>query len=43
MKNLVCFLEEQSTREMLKGVLPRLLPQGVDCTYIVFDGKQDME
>jgi hypothetical protein len=43
MKNLVCFLEEPSAREMLKGVLPRLLPDGVECTFIVFDGKQDLE
>lgn len=43
MKNLVCFLEELSAKEMLKGVLPRLLPVGIECTYIVFDGKQDLE
>jgi hypothetical protein len=42
MKHLVCFLEEPSAREMLKGVLPRLLPD-IECTYIVFDGKQDLE
>ena len=43
MINLVCFLEESSAREMLKGVLTRLLPNDVECTYIVFDGKQDLE
>ena len=43
MKNLVCFLEEPSAREMLKGVLPRVLPNGVNCFYIVFEGKQDLE
>lgn len=43
MKNLVCFLEEASAREMLKGVLPRLLPDGIQCHYIVFEGKQDLE
>ncbi len=43
MKNLVCFLEEPSAKEMLRGVLPRLLPDDIVCTYIVFDGKQDLE
>jgi len=43
MLNLVCFLEESSAREMLKGVLSRLLPIDVECKYIVFDGKQDLE
>jgi hypothetical protein len=42
MKYLVCFLEEPSAKEMLKGVLPRLLPD-IECTYIVFEGKQDLE
>jgi len=46
MKNLVCFLEEPSTKEMLYGVLPRLLP-GYGSTWryipIVFEGKQDLE
>ena len=41
--NLVFFLEEPSAREMLKGLLPRLLPDGVDIRYIVFEGKQDLE
>ena len=43
MKNLVCFLEEPSAKEMLKGVLPRLLPDDIEYTFIVFDGKQDLE
>jgi len=43
MRNLVCFLEEASAREMLKGVLPRLLPDDIQCYYIVFEGKQDLE
>ena len=38
MKNLVCFLEEPSAREMLKGVLSRLLPNDIEYTYIIFDG-----
>ena len=43
MKNLVCFLEEPSAKEMLKGVLPRLLSEYIQCYYIVFEGKQDLE
>jgi hypothetical protein len=43
MRNLVCFLEEPSAKEMLKGVLPRLLPNDIEPIYIVFDGKQDLE
>jgi len=43
MKNLVCFLEEPSMREMLKGVLPRMLREDIQCHYVVFEGKQDLE
>jgi len=43
MKNLVFFLEEPSAKEMLKGVLPKLLPDDIECTYIVFEGKRDLE
>ncbi len=43
MKYLVCLLEEPSAREMLKGVLPRILPHDVYVKYIVFEGKQDLE
>ena len=35
-------LEEPSAREMLKGLLPRLLPHPVEIRYIVFEGKQDL-
>jgi hypothetical protein len=42
MTTLVFCLEEPSAREMLKGVLPRLLPNGIRVEYIVFEGKQDM-
>ncbi len=41
--NLVFFLEERSAKEMLKGLLPRVLTPSVDVTYIVFEGKHDME
>jgi len=40
---LVFFLEEPSSRAMLEGLLPRLLPELVDCRYVVFEGKQDLE
>ena len=40
---LVFLLEEPSIREMLKGLLPRLVPDIADITYIVFEGKSDLE
>lgn len=43
MKTLVCLLEEPSAEEMLRAVLPRILPQGVEARFIVFEGKQDLE
>jgi hypothetical protein len=36
-------LEEPSAKEMLKGILPRLLPGDIEPLYIVFEGKQDLE
>lgn len=41
--NLVFLLEEPSAREMLKGLLPRVLPAAVQPLYVVFEGKQDLE
>ena len=43
MRTLVFFLEEPSAREMLKGLLPRLLPPDVEPRFVVFEGKQDLE
>ncbi|MCK5687809.1 DUF4276 family protein [Myxococcota bacterium] len=43
MKSLVIFLEEPSAREMLNGILPRLLPPDFSFECIVFAGKQDLE
>ncbi|MEB4591695.1 DUF4276 family protein [Candidatus Thiothrix sp. Deng01] len=43
MGTLVFFLEEPSSREMLKGLLPRLLPETIGTQYVVFEGKQDLE
>lgn len=43
MKTMVFFLEEPSAREMLEGVLPRVLPEHVQVRYLVFQGKQDLD
>lgn len=43
MKELVFLLEEESAAEMLKGLLPRILPTGIIPRFITFEGKQDME
>lgn len=43
MRNLVFLLEELSARELLLGLVPRLLPTDVVVHYLVFEGKQDLE
>jgi hypothetical protein len=43
MVTLVFFLEEPSAEEMLKGILPRILPDYTIPRFVVFEGKQDME
>lgn len=43
MRTLVFLLEEPSAEEMLKGVLPRILPDDIFVRYLVFEGKQDLE
>jgi hypothetical protein len=43
MKTIVFFLEEPSAREMLAGILPRILPEHIQIRYFVFQGKQDLE
>lgn len=43
MKELVFLLEEPSAQDMLKGLLPRLLPYGIGFRCIPFQGKQDLE
>lgn len=43
MKHLVFLLEEPSARDLLEGLLPRLLPADVGVFYLVFEGKQDLE
>ncbi len=43
MTELVFLLEEPSAREMLRGLLPRILPPGVSFRLIAFEGKQNLE
>jgi hypothetical protein len=44
MMNLVFFLEEPSAREMLIGLLPRLInTDDYVIRYVVFEGKSDLE
>ncbi len=43
MRTLVFLLEEPSAEAMLKGVLPRILPDDVLVKFLVFEGKQDLE
>ena len=40
---LVFFLEEKSAEIMLEGILPQILPEGVEHKCVVFEGKQDLE
>ena len=43
MKSLVVLLEEPSARDLLEGLLPRLLPDDIHVQFLVFEGKQDLE
>lgn len=43
MKTLVFLLEEPSAREMLAGLLPRILPEDIQVRFLIFQGKQDLE
>jgi len=43
MTTLVFLLEERSAEEMLRGILPQLLPKEVVPKYLVFEGKQDLD
>ncbi len=43
MMTLVFFLEEPSAKEMLLGILPKILPEHIVPRFIVFEGKQDLE
>jgi len=43
MRQIVFFLEEPSAKQMLKGVLPKILPETIVSRFVVFEGKQDLE
>ena len=43
MMTLVFFLEELSAKEMLNGILPKILPDNIQSRFVVFEGKQDLE
>jgi hypothetical protein len=43
MKTLVFLLEEPSAEEMLKGLLPKILPETIISEFRIFEGKQDLE
>lgn len=43
MNDIVFLLEEPSAREMLQGLLPRILSTNHSVRYIVFEGKQDLD
>ena len=43
MRRLIFLLEEPSAEEMLRGVLPRILPEDCYPEFKVFEGKQDLE
>jgi hypothetical protein len=43
MKRLVFLLEEPSAKEMLKAILPKVLPDHIYPEFKVFEGKQDLE
>jgi hypothetical protein len=45
MTELVFFLEEESAKALLAGLLPRLIPTGspIETRFIVFEGKQDLD
>ena len=43
MNTLVFMLEEPSAKAMVEAVVRPRLPTGWDTTYVVFEGKQDLE
>ena len=42
MKQLIFLLEEPSAEEMLKAILPKVLPADIHTEFKVFEGKQDL-
>lgn len=43
MRELICFVEGSSEKELLRGLLPRLLPSGLSFRIFPFSGKSDLE
>ena len=43
MSEIVFFLEEDSAKAMLEGLLPKIFPDDLVRRFIVFEGKQDLE
>lgn len=43
MTHLVFFLEEPSAKELLQGILPKVLPGQCTTQFVIFEGKQDLE
>lgn len=43
MHTIVFCLEEPSAWEMLRGILPRLLPDNVTSRHMIFEGKSDLD
>lgn len=41
--HLVFLLEEPSARDLLEGLLPKLVPESIGIHYLIFEGKQDLE
>jgi hypothetical protein len=37
------YVELPSAQEMLKVILPKIIPEDIDVSYMVFNGKQDMD
>lgn len=42
-RELVFLLEEQSAAALLEALLPRFLHASIACTFIAFEGKQDLD
>lgn len=42
-KKIVFLLEEVSAKELLNGILPKILPSGISFQCISFEGKSDLE
>lgn len=43
MREIVFFLEEESSKVLLQALIPRVLDPAPNCKFIVFEGKQDLE